>query len=142
MKSPRYYSVLALLTSITLLAHSAHADTTFDGKWKVSMNCPTSPQGEAAAFSFDFPAIVKDNVLHGEHGTAGQPGWMQINGTIQSDGDAVLIAEGLTHFPAHALNNVPEGTPYKRAMSAHFESEQGLGSWITTRTCTFTFTKQ
>jgi hypothetical protein len=113
----------------------------FDGAWDATLSCPKSPDG-AKAYSFEFDVQIKDSVLHGERGTEGEPGWMRLDGPVKADGSAALIAEGITNLPGYAINHAPKGTPYKHAVSAQFEATHGTGSWITVRTCDFTFKKK
>jgi hypothetical protein len=140
-------SAFAVLPSLALaalaLAAVARAATAapspFDGRWNVVLSCPATTDGRAMAYSYQFPAEVKDGVLHGERGTAGEPGWLQLDGPIAADGSADLVAEGRTNIPGYALYNVQKGTPYKHAVKAQFQAAHGTGSWTTVRTCTFAF---
>ena len=125
--------------STVCLAAEASA---FDGAWDVTLSCPGSADGRALAYSYAFPAQVKNGVLHGERGEARQPGWMQLDGPIGPNGAASLIAEGLTNLPNYALYNVSKGTPYKHPVQAQFGKDNGSGSWITVRTCNFAFVKR
>jgi hypothetical protein len=113
----------------------------FNGAWDATLSCPKSPDG-AKAYSFEFDVEIKDGVLHGERGTAGQPGWMALDGPIKDDGSAALVAEGITNFSEYAINHAQKGTHYKHAVSAQFEDKHGTGNWITVRTCDFTFDKK
>jgi hypothetical protein len=126
-----------------VMANEAFADATrFDGDWDVTLSCPKSEDGNAQAYSFEFPAQVENGDLHGERGNAGEPGWLQLDGPIKDDGSAALVAEGLTNIPAYAVNNVKKGTHFKHSVSAQFKGSHGTGSWITIRTCNFTFDKK
>ena len=113
----------------------------FDGSWTVTLTCPASTDGRALGYSYEFPVRVKDNILEGEHGTQGEPGWLKLSGPIQPDGSAALLAEGLTNLPNYALYSLKRGTPYKHAVTAKFDPHHGSGSWITIRTCTFDFAR-
>jgi hypothetical protein len=130
-------------STVFLCQFSLHAadKPRFDGVWDVTLTCPKSPDG-AKGFSFDFDAQVRNGVLHGERGTKGEPGWLQLDGPVKDDGSAALVAEGVTNIPGYAVNHVPRGTAYKHAVSAQFDGKQGKGSWITVRTCDFTFEKK
>ena len=134
----RFAAVLASLAfGIPAGAGEAH----FDGKWDVTLSCPKSPEG-ALAYSYEFPAEVKDSVLHGERGIPGEPGWLQLDGRIKNDGSAALVAQGITNIPAYALYRLPKGTQYTRAVTAQFEGASGSGSWVTRRICEFRFKKR
>lgn len=112
----------------------------FDGDWAVVLHCPRSPDG-ALPFAFRFPARVSGGVLHGENGVAGQPRWLALDGPIRPNGDAALVANGITGQSAYNLNGTGRGVPYRYAVSAHFEASSGTGQWVTTRTCVFTFSR-
>ena len=129
----------ALWSSATLAAPPS--TTRFDGTWNVILACPKSPDG-ALPFTFRFIAGIKNAVLHGENGTAGQPGWMTLDGTIQSDGSAALDAHGLTGMTPYNANQVIRGVPYRHDVTAKFSDNRGTGSWPTPRVCDFTFTRQ
>jgi hypothetical protein len=138
----RLPSPLALSALCLVCFSPASAGTSlFDGGWRVALSCPASADGRAMAYAYEFSAQVKDGVLHGERGSAGEPGWLQLDGSIAADGSASLVAEGLTNIPDYALYNVTRGTHFKRAVAAHFDGARGTGSWTTIRTCTFTFDK-
>ena len=68
---------------------ATHDAGRFDGRWEVTLVCLKADDG-ALPFRFEFAAEVKDSVLHGVHGTDGQPGWMMLDGRIGTDGTADL----------------------------------------------------
>jgi hypothetical protein len=118
-------------------AQGVHAEA-FDGAWAVTLDCPASPDG-AAAFSYVFKAEVSGDLMHGEHGQEGQPGWMTLDGAIAADGAANLQATGLTGSPQYNIQDTAKGVPYRHPVTAHFTAQHGTGSWTTNRVCTFTF---
>jgi hypothetical protein len=129
------------MAAVLFVANYAAADAAgFEGKWDVLLVCPKSGDG-ALPFTFEFPAAVKDDVLHGEYGTPGNPGWLPLDGNIQPNGDAIMKAHRLTGHSAYNLNNTACGVPYMHPVTAHFDGSQGRGTWAAPRTCDFTFTK-
>jgi hypothetical protein len=141
MKS-RY--LLVLLFVLCLTAASAQAGG-FDGRWDVTLETPEykDPTGVTSlAYTFKFPAEVKDSVLHGEHGTKGEPAWLEITGTIGVDGNATLHAKGITGRPQYNLAHVATGRPYEYEVRAHFDGNHGTGSRIGGRISNYTFTKK
>jgi len=131
--------VLVGLWSSTVSAQSS-SGARFDGTWGVTLICPASQDG-AKPFTFNFTAQVKDSALHGENGIAGRPGWMALDGPIQPDGSATLDARGLTGLSQYNVSSTGQGVPYHHTVTAHFDDARGTGSWVTTRTCDFTFGK-
>lgn len=63
----------------------------FDGNWLTTISCPNA--AGALGYSYQFPAQVKDGVLHGERYSAGQPGWLMLDGRIQPDGNSNIYAK-------------------------------------------------
>jgi Caspase domain len=116
----------------------------FDGAWTVEIKCTDHTEGKTLArgYAFQFPAEVKDGVLHGQHKTKGAPGSLTIDGKIQPDGTAELHANGVTDAPEYTVNHVVKGTPYAYRINAHFDDSQGTGSRIEGRTCRFGFAKR
>lgn len=141
---PRQMRFAALATvGLFLLAPFAAAATApdagrFDGLWGVTLVCPKAPDG-ALPFHFEFTANVRQSVLHGERGLAGRPGWLSLDGRIAPDGAASLEATGLTGQFQYNLNSTESGVSYHYPVTAHFDTMQGTGSWVTSRTCVFSF---
>jgi hypothetical protein len=124
-------------------AGAAHAQDSarFDGDWAVVLHCPHSSDG-ALPFTFGFIATVAGGTLHGANGVAGRPGWLSLDGPIQSSGDAALIANGLTGDSKYNIKQTQRGVPYRYPVSAHFEAASGTGQWVSRRVCVFTFTRE
>jgi hypothetical protein len=121
------------------------ASQPFDGTWAVTLYTPEykDPTGVVArAYTFQFPAHVKDGVLHGEHGTRGKPAWLELTGKIQPDGSAHLHARGITGQREYNLGHMDIGKPYEYDVDAHFQRNQGSGHRIGGRLGNFTFTKE
>jgi hypothetical protein len=87
-----------LLLPIVLLIGAANALETFDGAWRVVISCPAHTDDAAGArgYRYGFPAQVKDGVLHAQRKAEDAPGSLRIDGPIQPDGNADLIAKSLT----------------------------------------------
>ncbi len=123
-------------------ALDAHAAGKFDGAWHVTLNCATTPSPDhAVSYTYQFPATVVEGVLHGEHGAKKQRGWLALDGKIEPDGVATLVANGLTNSPEHALGHPSPRTPYSYQVSAHFDAASGSGQRTTARQCDFVFVK-
>jgi len=65
----------------------------FDGKWLTKMSCPA--KGNTEGYTWQFPGAVDNGNFRGEHGTAGEPGYLLIEGKIAPDGNAKLSANGI-----------------------------------------------
>lgn len=137
--------LLILVTVGVGLALPVRASSSFDGEWQVNLHTPEykDPTGVVAqAYTFDFPAEVKDGLLHGERGTRGQPAWLQIEGRIEANGDAMLHVNGITGRREYNLGHVRTGLPYEYDVKAHFTSTEGKGSRVGGRLGFYTFTKR
>jgi len=131
---------LAVASAVAAPSSEAADVGRFDGLWEVLLACPNSPDG-AAAFTFEFVALVNNGLLHGEKGMAGRPGWLVLDGPIQPDGTAVLDARGVTGQAPYNVHQTGRGVPYDHLVMAHFDTDRGAGTWATTRVCNFTFTR-
>lgn len=132
-----------LLCPIVLLTGVAAAQESFDGKWRGVITCaPHAEDGGARGYSYGFPAQVKNGVLHAERKAEDAPGSLRIDGPIQPDGTAELIAKGLTGHPDNAVGHHAPATPYTYRIKARFEGSKGVGTRLDARKCDFTFTKQ
>lgn len=135
---------LAVLLLLTVpLTGVAAAQESFDGKWRGVITCaPHAEDGGARGYSYGFPVQVKNGVLHAERKAEDAPGSLRIDGPIQPDGTAELIAKGLTGHPDNAVGHHAPATPYTYRIKARFEGSRGVGTRLDARKCDFTFTKQ
>ena len=131
---------LALLPLILI------AGPNFDGTWQTTLTCP--PKGSTDGYTWKFPAVVKDGAYHGERGTAGQPGYLSIDGKIADDGTAKLSANGIVASRQYARGVfVGQGTDYSYNIKAQFKETEGTGTrdeglGLVGRPCTFDFVKR
>jgi hypothetical protein len=143
MKFVRWFGLILIVATATLIRQAQAAS--FDGPWAVTLNTPEykDPTGVVSlAYTFQFPAEVKNGVIHGEHGTKGQPAWLVIDGKIGPDGNAMLHVKGITGRREYNLAHVATGRPYEYDVKAHFAATKGSGSRIGGRLGYFTFVKE
>ena len=139
---------IKLIFLCALFTIAAIAETkagSFDGRWQVTLETPeyTDPTGMVArGYTLEFPAEVKDGGLHGDRAIRGQPGWLQIEGAIRANGDAMLQVNGIVNRPEYALTHAETGHAYKYAVKAHFDGGRGSGTRIGGRISRFTFVRQ
>ncbi len=142
MRAIRLLIVIALI----FLPAATFGSDRFDGNWLTRLTCP--PKGNTEGYTWQFVSIIRNGTLHGEHGTAGQPGYLAIDGAIAAGGAAKLTANGIVASREYARGVFShQGESYNYEVKAQFQEttgtgarDQGLG--IVGRTCTFEFTKQ
>ena len=117
---------------------AAHAAGTFDGDWNVTLTCPKN-DGGTSGYRYQFPAEIQQNVLHGEHGDRDASGWLTLDGKLEPDGSATLVAQGLA---PSSLGHANTKAPYSYEVSAQFDATSGSGSRTTARKCDFMFVKE
>ncbi|MEM5404670.1 hypothetical protein [Paraburkholderia unamae] len=116
---------------------AAHAAGTFDGDWNATLTCPKGA-GDTPGYRYQFPVEIQQNILHGEHGERDASGWLTLDGKLEPDGSATLVAQGLTATSPHAGTRAP----YSYEVSAQFDATSGSGSRTTARKCDFVFVKE
>jgi hypothetical protein len=133
---------LAICIVLTFLSSAYAADDAarFDGTWDTTVSC-TNTDG-ALGYSFQFTSTVKDGVLHGEKGTAGKPGWLQLQGNVQPDGTAKIYAKGLVGAQEYAVGHRPKGSEYGYHIVGKFADKEGSGKRVEGRPCDVTFAKK
>jgi hypothetical protein len=140
-----------LMQSIALCAlvfgpTAGNAGERFDGNWNTRLTCPA--KGSTEGYTWQFVSVVKGNNLHGEHGTAGEPGYLQIDGQINADGTARLTANGVVASRQYARGVFAhKGEDYSYNVKAQFKDNEGSGQrdeglGIVGRPCTFEFARQ
>jgi len=137
--------LLAVCVFIVLPAASI-AGESFEGKWLTKLTCPA--KGDTEGYIWQFVSTVQNSNFHGERGTAGEPGYLLIEGKIADNGSAKLAASGLAASRKYARGAFAhKGADYSYNIKAQFKSTQGSGTrdeglGIYGRACTFEFTKQ
>jgi len=139
---PSRFALLALAIAMVLSTSvsAAEPDQHFDGAWDTVLSCENT--AGAQGYSFKFQSVVKDGVLHGEKGSKGKPGWLQLDGKILTDGSAKIYADGLVGAAEVAVGHRPAGTQYGYHIEAKFSGDSGSGKRVEGRACTITFEKK
>jgi hypothetical protein len=118
----------------------------FDGKWVTKLACPA--KGNTEGYTWEFPSVIENGNFRGERGTAGEPGYLLIEGKIAQDGSAKLSASGIVASRQYARGVLAhKGAEYSYNIKAQFQNTAGTGTrdtglGIVGRPCTFDFAKQ
>jgi len=118
----------------------AGSPTRFDGQWSVSIVCKTTTDG-AAGYVTNFMVDVRSGTMHGENGVRQQSGWLSLDGKIQPDGTAMLLASGLTGPSTYNVGKVMPDIPFSYHVDARFDTTHGAGTRVELRPCNVTFAK-
>ncbi len=81
----------------------------FDGNWMTKMVCP--PKGNTEGYTWVIPSTIQNSNFHGERGTAGQGGYLLIEGKIKGDGSSKLKANGIVAPAPHGSPGRNIGVP-------------------------------
>ncbi len=144
-KSVRRAVFLLMSSALMLLAGVSVAGERFDGNWLTKLTCP--PKGNTEGYTWRIPSVIQNNNFRGEHGTAGEPGYLLIEGKINEDGSAKLSANGIVASRKYARGiTAHKGGEYSYDIKAQFKETEGTGTksaglGIEGRTCTFDFWK-
>ena len=118
----------------------------FEGKWLTKLTCPA--KGSTEGYTWQFASAVQNSNFHGERGTAGEPGYLLIEGKIAEDGSAKLTATGIVASRKYARGVFAHKCEdYSYDIKAQFKETEGTGTrdqglGIVGRPCTFEFAKQ
>lgn len=143
-------TAVILLSAILLSARQASAQSApagrFDGHWMTKLTCP--PKGNTEGYTWEIPSTVQNGSFKGERGTAGEGGYLLIEGKIAEDGKAKLAANGIVASRKYARGVLAhKGEEYSYNIKAEFTETEGTGKrdeglGIVGRPCTFEFAKQ
>lgn len=137
-------SGIILLSSSIAMAQSSAGP--FDGNWSTKLSCPA--KGSTEGYTWQFPSVIQNSNFRGEHGTAGEPGYLLIEGKITQDGKAKLSANGIVASRKYGRGVFThKGEDYSYNIHAEFKATEGTGTrdeglGVVGRPCTFEFTKQ
>ena len=139
-------TTLLVVWALVLLPGISMAGERFDGNWRTKLTCP--PKGNTEGYTWLIPSLIQNSNFRGEHGTAGEPGYLLIEGKIAADGSAKLSANGIVADRKYARGVFAhKGGEYSYDVKAQFGEAEGTGTksaglGIVGRTCTFEFVKQ
>jgi len=137
---------LLVVTALIFLPAISFGSGRFDGNWLTKLTCP--PKGNTEGYTWQFVSVIKNGNLHGERGTADQPGYFTIDGAVADDGGAKLSANGIVASRDYARGVFAhKGESYGYDVKSQFNETTGTGTksqglGIVGRTCTFEFTKR
>ena len=137
---------LVVVCALVFLPGLLIAGEHFDGKWLTTLTCPA--KGNTEGYTWKIPSVIQNGNFKGEHGTAGQPGYLLIEGPVAEDGSAKLSANGIVYSRTYARGVFAhEGENYSYNIKAKFKETEGSGArdeglGIVGRPCTFDFVKQ
>jgi hypothetical protein len=118
----------------------------FDGNWHTKLTCP--PKGNTEGYTWQFESVIQNSNFRGEHGIAGEPGYLLIEGKIAADGHAKLSATGIVASRQYSRGVFAhKGEEYSYDIKSQFRETEGTGTrneglGIVGRACTFEFVKQ
>jgi hypothetical protein len=137
---------LLVMSALILIPGTSIAVERFDGNWKAKLTCP--PKGNTEGYTWQFPSVIENSNFRGEHGTAGEKGYLLLEGQIKPDGSAKLSANGIVTSRKYARGVFAHGgADYSYDVKAQFKETEGTGTkseglGIVGRACTFEFVKQ
>ena len=138
-------AVLILLGTSDAMAQSV-AGERFDGKWLTKLTCPA--KGNTEGYTWQFPSVIQNSNFRGERGTAGEPGYLLVEGKIAENGSAKLSATGIVSSRKYARGVFArKGEDYSYNIKAQFKETEGTGTrdeglGVVGRPCTFEFEKK
>lgn len=142
----RRLMLLLVAGALVLAPARSIAGEKFDGTWQTKLTCPA--KGDTEGYTWQFLSAIENGNLRGERGTAGQPGYLLIEGKVAADGNAKVTANGIVYSRQYARGVfAAKGEPYSYNVKAHFTETEGAGTrdqglGIVGRPCTFEFVKQ
>ena len=135
------FGCVALGSILAVAGWSSAEAASFDGTWSVLQVCDSTQEG-ARGYTWRYDATVKDGHLIGRYRNKGQSPSLTLEGQIQPDGTAALVADGISADSDHNIKFAPPMSPISFRVAAKFEAAAGTGSRLGVRSCKFTFNKQ
>ncbi len=135
-----------LVSALVFLPAVSFAGDRFDGTWLTTLTCPA--KGNTEGYTWKFSSTVQNGNFHGERGTAGEGGYLLIEGPIADNGAAKLAASGIVASRKYARGVFAHGgADYSYNIKAQFKDAEGSGTrdeglGVYGRPCTFEFVKQ
>jgi hypothetical protein len=119
--------LLLTVCALVLLPGISFAGERFDGNWHTKFTCV--PKGNTEGYTWRFESIIQNSNFRGEHGIAGEPGYLLIEGKIAQDGHAKLTATGIVASRQYARGIFArKGEEYSYDINAQFRDTEGTGT--------------
>jgi hypothetical protein len=137
---------LLMVCALVLIPGISVAGDAFDGNWSTKLTCPA--KGNTEGYTWQFASVIQNSNYRGERGTAGEPGYLLIEGKVAADGSAKLSANGIVASRKYSRGILThKGEEYSYEIKAQFKEKDGTGTrneglGIVGRPCTFDFVKQ
>lgn len=134
------------IAALILFPGALIAGERFDGSWLTKLTCP--PKGNTQGYTWEIPSVIRNSNFRAERGTAGEPGYLLLEGNIAENGSTKLTANGVVASRQYARGVLAhKGEEYSYDVKAQFGETKGTGTrneglGIVGRPCTFEFTKQ
>src|ERR1017187_7175015 len=109
-----------VVSGLILLPAFSIAGERFDGNWLTKLTCPA--KGNTEGYTWQFPSVIQNSNFRGEHATAGEPGYLLIEGKIAENGSAKLSATGIVASRKYARGVLAhKGEEYSYDIKAQFQ---------------------
>lgn len=134
------------IAALILFPGALIAGERFDGSWLTKLTCP--PKGNTQGYAWEIPSVIRNSNFRAERGTAGEPGYLLLEGNIAENGSTKLTANGVVASRQYARGVLAhKGEEYSYDVKAQFGETKGTGTrneglGIVGRPCTFEFTKR
>jgi hypothetical protein len=135
------FGCLVVASILAFASWSTAQAASFDGTWSILEVCDSTQEG-ARGYTWRYDATVKDGHLLGHYRNKGQSPSLTLEGQINPDGTATLVAEGISADSDHNIKFAPPQSRISFRVAAKFEAAAGAGSRLGVRSCKFTFTRQ
>jgi len=135
------FTHFVIATIFVLASWSTAQAASFDGTWSILQVCDSTQEG-ARGYTWRYDATVKDGHLLGHYRNQGQSPSLTLEGQINPDGTATLVAEGISASSDYNIKFAPPQSRISFHVAAKFEPREGTGNRLGVRTCKFTFNKQ
>lgn len=137
---------ICALCGLMILPGTSTAVEELYGSWLTKLTCPA--KGNTEGYTWQFPATIQNSNPRGEHGVAGEKGYLLLEGQIKPDGNANLSASGIVVSRKYACGVFAHGSEdHNYDVKAQFKENEGTGTrnqglGIVGRTRTFDFVKR
>ena len=137
----RMWRAFLIASGLVLLPFASSHASSFDGAWSVLQVCDSPEEEGGRRYTWRYDATVKHGHLVGQYRLKGQRPSLTLEGKVEPDGSATLIAEGLSADSDHNIGLAASQGRISFLVTARFEATLGTGR-AGIRGCKFTFNKQ
>lgn len=129
---------ITLVGLCTTPAWAQSVSPRFDGSWSTQLSCDAV--GSAAGYINHLTLTIRNGQITGSY-VGGNGSQMRYSGKVEPNGSALIMVDGRSESPKHAIDNAAPGARISFQLAVQFSDRNGSGKRTAGRPCTVSMSR-